>query len=248
MMGRRPFSVVVAATFFLALSSAFQSDEIDEEFGLEGARSPDLEYLNPIRSPTPRTKPGADVSSSPDSRSVQFALEHALGDSGFSPAGIFTARIKSSSHGRQTLTKLRFKRNTLTDTEKEAFRRLLKEDGFYTIRLPSNVLSPPGRDYVISSVKARCLPRDGLDEHFVINMEGANILSVNYGSAGACPYPRLLKYPAKWTFNSYSVLNKGEEAERTPTFAEELLAAENAVGEDVKPPEKSFWAKYVSNI
>ncbi|MQL92835.1 hypothetical protein Taro_025470, partial [Colocasia esculenta] len=142
-------------------SSPMPMDEIDEKFGLEGARSPDLEYLNPIRSPPPRTKPGADVSSSPDSRSVQFALEHTLGDSGFSPTGIFTARIKSSSHGRHTLTKLRFKRNTLTDTEKEAFRRLLKEDGFYTIRLPSNVLSPPGRDYVISSVKVVHTPLRG---------------------------------------------------------------------------------------
>ncbi|CAK9145179.1 unnamed protein product, partial [Ilex paraguariensis] len=28
---------------------------------------------------------------------------------------------------------------------------------------PSNVLSPPGRDFIISSVKARYLPRDGLE-------------------------------------------------------------------------------------
>ncbi|MFQ6175242.1 hypothetical protein, partial [Streptococcus anginosus] len=79
----------------------------------------------------------------------------------------------------------------MTETEKEVFKRLLKHDGFYTIRLPSNVLNPPGRDHVLSSVRARCLPRDSLDEHFVINMEGANILSVNYGSAGTCQYPRL---------------------------------------------------------
>lgn len=31
---------------------------------------------------------------------------------------------------------------------------LLKGDDFYKIRLPSNVLSPPGREHIISSVKA----------------------------------------------------------------------------------------------
>ncbi|KAM6555818.1 hypothetical protein CsatB_002837 [Cannabis sativa] len=39
----------------------------------------------------------------------------------------------------------------------------------------------------------RCLPRDGLDEHIVINTDGVNILGVTYGSPGACPYPRQLK-------------------------------------------------------
>ena len=77
--------------------------------------------------------------------------------------------------------KLRFSRNSLTQVEKEQFEvssvtlnwyllsrclscfslekleyllKLLQEDEFYSIRLPSNVLSPPGKDYVISSVKA----------------------------------------------------------------------------------------------
>ena len=31
---------------------------------------------------------------------------------------------------------------------------LLKGDDFYRIRLPSNVLSPPGKEHIISSVKA----------------------------------------------------------------------------------------------
>lgn len=35
---------------------------------------------------------------------------------------------------------------------------LLKDDDFYKIRVPSNVVSPPGRDYIISSVKAVSLP------------------------------------------------------------------------------------------
>jgi hypothetical protein len=32
--------------------------------------------------------------------------------------------------------------------------KLLNEDGFYTIRLPSNVLAPTGEDFVYSSIKA----------------------------------------------------------------------------------------------
>lgn len=32
--------------------------------------------------------------------------------------------------------------------------KLLEDDDFYRIRIPSSVLNPPGKDYVISSVKA----------------------------------------------------------------------------------------------
>ncbi|KAJ8476416.1 hypothetical protein OPV22_020143 [Ensete ventricosum] len=241
------FALVILLPIWIA--RGFRSDELlqdDEEFGLEGGRpaaDPELP-TNPFRPPI-RRKPDLDLpSGSADSKSVQFSLEHNLGASEFSPAGTFTARLKSWSHGGQTLTKLRFSRNALTEEEKGAFERLLKEDGHYTIRVPSNVLNPSGEDYVVSSVRARCIPRESLDEHFVIHTDGVNIIAVNYGSAGACQYPRLLRYPAKWSFTSYTVLKNSEQAPRTPTFAEELLAGEDGLGEGVKPPEKSFWAKY----
>lgn len=35
-----------------------------------------------------------------------------------------------------------------------SLQELLKGDDFYRIRLPSNVLNPPGREYIVSSVKA----------------------------------------------------------------------------------------------
>lgn len=127
--------------------------------------------------------------------------------------------------------------------EQEKFKELLQTDDFYKIRLPSNVLSPPGRNYTVSVVKARCLAREALDEHFVIHMEGVNILAVNYGSPGACPYPRQLKMPSKWSFNSYPVLKYSEMAPRTPIFTEET-PEENAEAEAMMQPEKSFWAKY----
>ncbi|KDP26890.1 hypothetical protein JCGZ_18048 [Jatropha curcas] len=233
---------------------AFQSDELlvdDEEFGIEGASSrPQQRSSDPANtrsSPTPATTTPTSTRrkfSDPDSDSkIQFTLEHAFGDSDFVPAGTFSARLKTWGHGGQTLTKLRFSRDSFTQVEKEKFEKLLLGDEFYRIRLPSNVLSPPGRDYVVSSVKARCLPREGLDEHFVIHMEGVNILAVNYGAPGACPYPRQMKLPAKWSFNSHTVLKNSEQAPRTPIFTEETIG-ENGEGEAVQPPERSFWAKY----
>lgn len=223
-------------------STPFESDELltnDEEF--EGVNTPNID-TNPVRK-TGTKKSNFDSSTS-ESNAIQFSLEHAFDDSGFSHAGTFTARLKSWSHGGQTLTKLRFSRNVLTAAEKKAFEKLLNEDDFYTIRVPSNVLNSAGKKYVVSSIRARCIPRESLDEHFVIHTDGVNILAVNYGSAGACQYPRLLKLPTKWSFNSYTVLKNGEQARRTPTFTEELIQAETAEDEGVKPPEKTFWAKY----
>ncbi|XP_010528647.1 PREDICTED: ER membrane protein complex subunit 10-like [Tarenaya hassleriana] len=240
-------SVIFLLCWFLfSVSIAFQSDELlldDEEFGLEGNKPRSAEPLHttsPQQTPTTRKK----FSDSDLDSKIQFTLEHAFGDSDFSPAGTFSARLKTWSHGGQTLTKLRFSRNGLSDEDKDKFNNLLKGDDFYRIRLPSNVLSSPGREYVIASVRARCLPRDGLDEHFVIHTDGVNILAVNYGSPGACPYPRLLKLPSKWSFNSHTILKSSEQAPRTPIFTEEILGGEKVEGEAEQPPERSFWAKY----
>lgn len=231
--------ILLATTSF-----AFKSDELlidDDEFGLEGGRSPDPPAAT--RPVTSARKRSSDSGSDPDSK-IQFPLEHAFGDSDFSPAGTFSARLKTSSNGGQTLTKLRFSRNALSQAEKDNFKRLLEGDDFYRIRIPSNLLSQPGREYVISSVKARCLSqRDALDEHFVINMDGVNVLGVNYGPPGSCQYPRIPKPPTKWSFNSLTLLKYSNEVLRTPVFTEAVLG-ENGEGEEVKPPERSFWAKY----
>ncbi|RWR83883.1 ER membrane protein complex subunit 10 [Cinnamomum micranthum f. kanehirae] len=246
------------------ISSAFQSDELlhdDDEF--EGVRSPDFDHLNPKSSPITRKRSSSDPDSSSissDSK-VQFSLDHAFGDgSDFSPAGTFTARLKTLNHGGQTLTKLRFSRNTFTETEKEKFKKLLEDDDFYRIRIPSSVLNPPGKDYVISSVKARCLPRESLDELFVIHMEGVKpfwlLIMVQLGHA---KYPKTTEIckmqptnlfllniypPAKWSFKSNTVTKNSELVPRTPAFSEETLLGENGEGEGILPPEKSFWSKY----
>lgn len=90
----------------IGIARGFQSDELlqdNEEFGLEGglpAAGPEPP-TNPVRSPI-RRRPDLDPpSGSADSKSVQFSLEHNLGASEFSPAGTFTARLKSWSHGGQ---------------------------------------------------------------------------------------------------------------------------------------------------
>ncbi|XVE90636.1 hypothetical protein DITRI_Ditri20bG0093400 [Diplodiscus trichospermus] len=217
----KTIKVVVVVVLTLSLLSfpsfGFQSDELlveDEESGLEGSPQPRSSEPIPTRS-APVTAPPRKRHSDLDSDSkIQFSLDHAFGDSDFSPAGTFYARLKTWSHGGQTLTKLRFSRNNFTEEEKKKFKNLLEIDDFYRIRLPSNVLSTSGRDSIISSVKARCLPREGLDEHFVIHMEGVNVLAVNYGSSAPCPYPRNLKLPAMWSFSSHTVLKNSEQAPR----------------------------------
>ncbi|XP_071920969.1 uncharacterized protein [Coffea arabica] len=226
--------LLLTLSFLLTSSFAFQSDELlvdDEEFGLEGGSgsTPDVGSTIPARPSQPARKRSPDFSSGSDLDSkVQFTLEHAFGDSDFSPAGTFAARVKNSPHSGQTLTKLRFSRTDFTAADKDNFKKLLEADDFYRIRIPSNLLTSPGRDYVISSVKA----------------DGVNVLAVNYGSQGACQYPRHLKFPKRWLFNSHTVLKSGEQAPRTPVFSEETAVGENGEGEGVAPPERSFWAKY----
>ncbi|RWW59904.1 hypothetical protein BHE74_00033131 [Ensete ventricosum] len=179
------FALVILLPIWIA--RGFRSDELlqdDEEFGLEGGRpaaDPELP-TNPFRPPI-RRKPDLDLpSGSADSKSVQFSLEHNLGASEFSPAGTFTARLKSWSHGGQVDPLA----NRPSEDVKFIFlQRLLKEDGHYTIRVPSNVLNPSGEDYVVSSVRARCIPRESLDEHFVIHTVTALDPTLSYADCSA---------------------------------------------------------------
>ncbi|CAO2143942.1 unnamed protein product [Urochloa humidicola] len=248
--GLLALTALLLLSLSLTAASAFQSDELvlndDEEFEGVGARpsAPSPPAAPAVTSSRRRSADAASAGAG-ESNALQFTLEHDLGDGkGFVPAGTFSARLKTSAHGAQTLTKLRFTRNELTEDDKDAFKKLLQEDGFYTIRLPSNVLDPTRKDSVVSSVRSRCIPRDSLDEHIVIHMDDVNILAVNYGSVGGCQYPRPMKFPSKWTFSSYTILKTAEQAPRTPSFVDQLVEADNGLGEVMKPPEKSFWAKY----
>lgn len=89
----------------LCSSAAFQSDELlvdDDEF--EGTQQIQYTDATRTRSPAPPSRATSTRRrfSDPDSDSkVQFQLDHAFGDSDFAPAGLFTARLKTSSHGGQ---------------------------------------------------------------------------------------------------------------------------------------------------
>lgn len=242
--------LLLIVSIFLAIVSnslAFRSDELqdDEEWGLIGGRSPESDFARPPKFPRSSTAGHSDVLSTSSDSKLNISLEHAFGYSDFSPAGYLTARLKPSSHGGQTLTKPRLTRSSLTESEQKVFQELLREDDFYRIRLPTNVLTP-GKDYVHSSVKARCLVRDDLEEHFIIHTEGVNVIAITYGSTGECPYPRVQKLPKRWSFNSRTVLKSSEQSSRMPPITEDILGVESTGEQDetIKPPERSFWAKY----
>lgn len=96
--------ILLNVVLLLATTSfAFQSDELlidDDEFGLEGGRSPDPPAAT--RPVTSARKRSVESGSDPDSK-IQFQLEHAFGDSDFSPAGTFSARLKTSPNGGQVV-------------------------------------------------------------------------------------------------------------------------------------------------
>lgn len=229
---------------FLSCGSSFQSDELldeDEEWGLIGV--PKIEEVTSSRTleAPRRSGPASTNGQSADSK-VQFQLEHAFGESDFTPAGVFTARLRNLPHGGQTLTKLRLSRNAFTPEEQQTFEELSEKDGFYKIRVPANVLSP-GQDFILSSVKARCLAASNLQERFNFYMERGNVIAVGYG-AGGCAYPRILKYPTKWGFDSHIVLKSGEQVVRALPIHDDSATEVSEDGLSKKQPEKSFWGKY----
>ncbi|KAH7314368.1 hypothetical protein KP509_21G000200 [Ceratopteris richardii] len=203
--------------------SAFQSDELqedDEDWGIVGAPVTTItnNNNNNIEQVTARTH----------RRSSQVSANE--------------ARLRNSHHGGQTLTKLRLARNALTVEEEQAFQALIKEDGFYTVRVPANVLSP-GQDMILSSVKARCLASVNLQERFEFYMEKGNIIAVGYGGSD-CAYPRNLIYPSKWSFDSHIVMRSGEQASRTLIVENEAEVELGEDGQPKQPVEKTFWQKY----
>jgi hypothetical protein len=105
----------------------------------------------------------------PGDKKIQFDLEHCFGDSEFTPAGSFSARLRTLPHGRQTLFKLRLTRNPFSELEEKAFKEIVQQNGFYKVRVPANVIDP-GKAYVVAAVKARCLAAANLKERFDLNL------------------------------------------------------------------------------
>uniref|UniRef100_A0A0D3AN63 ER membrane protein complex subunit 10 n=1 Tax=Brassica oleracea var. oleracea TaxID=109376 RepID=A0A0D3AN63_BRAOL len=190
--------IFLFCSLIISSSLAFQSDD---EFGLEGANPQSTQQQTPT---TRKRYPDPDSDSK-----VQFTLEHALGDSDFSPRRHFLCSPQILEPWRKDFN------------EAEVLKEWLLERYFKRSEFLPVSSAHQGKSFVVASVRARCLP------HFVIRMDGANILA-----------------PAKWSFNSHTILKSSEQVPRTPIFTEEILGGENAVGEVEPPPERSFWAKY----
>lgn len=93
--------LLFSLSLLISSSLAFQSDELlieEEDLGSEGG-FPDLAHIR--SSPQPPTTTRKRYSESDQDSKIQFSLEHAFGDSDFSPAGIFNARLKTWNHGAQ---------------------------------------------------------------------------------------------------------------------------------------------------
>ncbi|MCO5587840.1 hypothetical protein L7F22_041792 [Adiantum nelumboides] len=70
-----------------------------------------------------------------------------------------------------------------------------------------------------------------------------NIIAVGYGATD-CAYPRALKFPTKWTFESHIVMKSGEQASRSLVVNNEIEVELGEDGQPKKPVEKTFWQKY----
>lgn len=268
----RWISVVLLLVFAWQGASAFQSDELsedDDEWGIVGGNSPPKV---PEATKVGSVKSSSSISSSSSGgvvgggstgtgerlgrgstpstdRKVQFTLEHSFGGSEFSPAGVFTARLRDSVKSGQTLSKFRLTREAFSNEDEKKFQELLDNDGFYSIRVPSNVLSP-GKSFALSSVKARCLAESDFHERFDFQMDQGHIIGVTYGGSISCSYPRASRSPSRWKFDSLIIVKTAEQASRSliaPEIVEvagdgDLLSEDGALVK--KLPEKSFWAKY----
>jgi hypothetical protein len=120
---------VVLLFFVLGLTSryvsSFKSDELpedDEEWGFvgretgstfgggrgervaQGSSSNEGDKRRSGSTTAAPTSPAVDASGD---KKIQFDLEHSFGDSEFTPAGSFSARLRASTHGRQVCSPFR---------------------------------------------------------------------------------------------------------------------------------------------
>jgi len=95
---------VLAVTLLLTCALGFKSDELlldDEEFGIEGGRSSSFHSDSLPPSTAATSTSWKRFSESASDSKIQFTLQHAFGDSDFSDAGNFSARLKTWGHGGQ---------------------------------------------------------------------------------------------------------------------------------------------------
>eukprot|EP00897_Mesotaenium_endlicherianum_P002729 jgi/Mesen1/2484/ME000159S01609 len=159
---------------------------------------------------------------------IEFILEHALLHKGahFTPAGTFSARVRYSAQGVPKLSRLRLIRNLLAGAEKEAFEELVESNGFYCIRLQSDVFHNTS-SFVLASLPARCLVAAEMKDHLELHMgAGGAVLGVTCTPAADCsvPHPPLAS-PKQWVVSSSASFKAALRAPRLVSQLEEQEAA-----------------------
>lgn len=236
--------------------TGFQSDELPEdaeEWGLVGESAPIVKpKINIVEKVEPEyTEYGEKIvrpsAATAGTKKITFPLEHSLGDGKFEQIGTFSALLRTTALGHQEIKKLRLERNKLSKVQKRQFEELVRNDGFYTIRLPADLIKPRHK-FVLASVKGRCLTAAKLKERFDFFLDRGNLIGVSYSAVGACSYPRPLVLPEDWTFASDPLIfHKGsEQAPRlVPMFQESATQRPGEkVTEEEGTKEKTFWQKY----
>lgn len=248
--------LLISATFI----DGFQSDELSvEEDDSEATpvtapviEKPVLRQSVSSAGEVLRSTGGASADGPTHDRKIEFNVEHAFGDSRFTPAGMISARLRTTSQGRQSLSKFRISRTTFSEEEQKDFDKLVKTDGFYSVRVPVNLITP-GNTYVQTSVKARCLAVSELEEHFDLHLDQGHVVGLSLRPVVDCPYPRPEVYvgrsksgPKRWEPKPRLVVKHSEPGPKLVAVLQEIgiLGEEGLDGEAQKPPEKTFWQKY----
>ena len=201
---------------------------------------------------------------------VSFPLEHALGGAGWSAAGAFTARayFDRSGSGAVRLSHVKLERAVLGEDQKLALSALLRDDGLYRVRVPSNALAAADAvaagNWVAAFLPARCwaslASAKPMAESFILQSDDAgNVLTVELSPPGGSCAPVARAPPVPASFAPTVTVRLPKEA---PTLAGLALSAFNADAAEVvedgpdpgstagaagggsAPVERTFFQKY----
>jgi len=129
-------------------------------------------------------------------------LQHDLGGGSFSRAGSLTVK-QGAGQAKGRAGRLVLSRGLLSEEERAGFERLVRDDGFYRVKVPGAAQKLDAASDVVASVRARCLVHAGFKEVLVLHVDSAErIFSMDYGLGGGPPCrPGLpADLPASWAF------------------------------------------------
>lgn len=164
------------------------------------------------------------------------------------------------------LSKVKVKREPLSDAAKTELDTMLEVDAHYRVRVPGNVFGEnPGR-WAMSSLPLRCLVNADMTENFVLQIDDrGNIISMDYTThSGECIQEETAP-PASWSFKPMVYVRLPKDAPRlNPDYFMNYQAPSSGRGSQAdaatsqmntyasapdgpdgkKKPEQSFLKKY----